>query len=153
HPIPDGVAEKAASLHEPVSIAMHGLAHHPPEEGAAILIVGGGIIGLTPLLAVPAYFPENPITVLVRSPHQGEAARGCGATHVVLGSGAAAFQELATLTGGRSVGDGDDRMLMGGFAYVIEAAGGTSALNDAFRAADHRSTVLTLGASGIGQVD
>jgi threonine dehydrogenase-like Zn-dependent dehydrogenase len=70
-----------------------------------------------------------------------------------MGSGVAAFEELAALTGGRAVGDGDDRMLMGGFAYVIEAAGGPSAMTDALRAADHRGTVLTLGAMGIGAID
>jgi threonine dehydrogenase-like Zn-dependent dehydrogenase len=153
HPIPDGVPEKVAGLHEPISIAMHGLAHHPPEEGAPILIVGGGIIGITALLAVRAYFPDNPVTVLVRHPHQADAAKACGATQVVMGSGEAAFEELAALTGGRSVGEGDDRMLMGGFAYVIEGAGGASAFTDSLRAADHRGTVLTLGAAGIGTVD
>jgi threonine dehydrogenase-like Zn-dependent dehydrogenase len=153
HPIPDGVPGKAASLHEPISIALHGLAHCPPEEGAPILIVGGGIIGLAALLALRAYFPDNPVTVLLRYPHQAHAARACGATQVVMGSGAAAFDELAAVTGGRSVGEGDDRMLMGGFAYVIEGAGGSGAMTDALRAADHRGTVLTLGATGIGQVD
>jgi threonine dehydrogenase-like Zn-dependent dehydrogenase len=136
-----------------VSIAMHGLARRPPEDGAPILIVGGGIIGLTALLAVSAYFPENPVTVLVRYPHQADAARACGATHVVMGSGAAAFEELAALTGGRAVGHRDDRMLMGGFPYVIEAAGGAAAVTDALRAADHRGTVLTLGAVGIAKID
>jgi threonine dehydrogenase-like Zn-dependent dehydrogenase len=70
-----------------------------------------------------------------------------------MGSGAAAFEELAVVTGGRAVGDGDDRMLMGGFAYVIEGAGGQAAMTDAVRAADHRGTVLTLGATGIGSID
>ena len=153
HPIPDAVPDKVAGLHEPISIAIHGLAHRPPEEGTPILIVGGGIIGLTALLAVRTYLPENPVTVLARHPHQAEAARTCGATTVVMGSGAAAFEELAALTGGRAVGDGDDRMLMGGFPYVIEAAGGPGAVTDALRAADHRGTVLTLGAAGIGTVD
>jgi threonine dehydrogenase-like Zn-dependent dehydrogenase len=153
HPVPEGVSEKAASLHEPVSIAMHGLAARPPEGGAPILIVGGGVIGLSALLAVRAYFSDNPVTVLVRHPHQAEAARACGATEVVMGSGAAAFEELAGLTGGRAVGDGDDRMLMGGFAYVIEGAGGEGAMTDALRAADHRGTVLTLGAIGVSKVD
>ena len=153
HRIPGGVAEQVASLHEPVSIALHGLAHYPPEEGAPILIVGGGIISLAALLALRAYFPDNPVTVRVRYPHQAEAARACGAAQVVKESGAAAFDQLAGLTGGRAVGGGDDWMLMGGFAYVIEAAGGTSALTEAFRAAGHRGTVLTLGAPGIGKVD
>lgn len=153
HPVPKGVPDKAASLHEPVSIALHGLGRHPPEKGAPILIVGGGIIGLSALLAIGAFFPDNPVTVLVRYRHQAEAARACGATTVVTGTGAAAFEELAALTGGRAVGDGDDRMLMGGFPYVIEGAGYPSALTDALRAADHRGTVLTLGAIGIGTVD
>jgi len=153
HAIPDGVPERVAGLHEPMSIALHGLAHRPPEEGAPVLIVGGGIIGLTALLALRAYFPDNPVTVLVRHPHQAGAARACGATSVVSGSGADAFGELAALAGGRAVGDGDDRMLMGGFPYVIEAAGGPGAVTDALRAADHRGTVLTLGAMGIGAVD
>ena len=153
HAIPDEVPEKAASLHEPISIALHGLGHRPPEEGAPVLIVGGGIIGLTALLALRAYFPDNPATVLVRYPHQAEAARACGADHVVMGSGGAAFEELAALTGGRAVGEGDDRMLMGGFPYVIEGAGEASAVTDALRAADHRGTVLTLGAAGIAKID
>jgi threonine dehydrogenase-like Zn-dependent dehydrogenase len=153
HPIPDRVSDDAAVLHEPISIAIHGVAHHPPDEGAPILVVGGGIIGLTALLALRAYFPDNPVTVLVRHPHQSDAARACGATTVVRGTGAAAFEELAALSGGRAVGDGDDRMLMGGFPYVVEAAGGPGAVTDALRAADHRGTVLTLGAAGIGTVD
>ena len=153
HPLPDGVPDRAAGLHEPISIAIHGLAHHPPEAGVPVLVVGGGIIGLSALLALRSNFPDNPVTVLARHPHQAEAARVCGATTVVGGSGAAAFEELAVLTGGRAVGDGDDRMLMGGFPYVIEAAGGPGAVTDALRAADHRGTVLTLGAGGIGTID
>lgn len=153
HPIPDGVPEQAAVLHEPVSIALHGLAHRPPEEGVPVLVVGGGIVGLCALLALRDRFPANPVTVLLRHPHQAEAARACGAAHVVTGSGATAFEELAALAGGRAVGDGDHRMLMGGFPYVVEAAGGASAVTDALRAADHRGTVLTLGAPGVGTVD
>ncbi len=42
---------------------------------------------------------------------------------------------------------------MGGFAYVIEGAGGQTAMTDALRAADHRGIVLTLGATGIGTID
>jgi L-iditol 2-dehydrogenase len=137
HPVPDGVPAAAGSLHEPVSIALHGLAHRPPGPGVPVLVVGGGVIGLTALLALGAYFPDNPVTVLVRHPHQADAARECGAAHVVSGRGAAAFEELSVLTGGRPVGSGDDLMLMGGFPYVIEAAGASSALTDAFRAADH----------------
>ncbi len=153
HRVPAAVPDRTASLHEPISIALHGLGRRPPEPGVPVLIVGAGIIGLAAVLALDALFPDNPVTVLARHPHQSDAARACGAESVVCGSGAAAFEELAGLVGGRSVGMGDDRMLMGGFPYVVEAAGSPGSVTDALRAVDHRGTVLALGATGTGRVD
>jgi threonine dehydrogenase-like Zn-dependent dehydrogenase len=153
HAIPDRVPERVASLHEPISIALHGLGRRPPETGEEILIVGGGVIGLAALLALRSLYPEADVTVLVRHPHQVEAATACGASHVVVGAGAAAFEELAAQLGTRAVGSGDDWMLVGGFPYVVEAAGSASSTTDALRAVDNRGTVLLLGALGTGQVD
>lgn len=153
HRVPEEVPERTASLHEPISIALHGLGRRPPAAGEPVLVVGGGIIGLAALVALGALFPENPVTVLARHPHQGAAARACGAESVVCGSGQEGFEELASLTGGRAVGGGSDFMLMGGFPYVIEAAGSPGSLTDALRAVDHRGTVLALGATGTGRID
>ena len=153
HRIPAAVPDRTAGLHEPVSIALHGLGRRSPEDGDPVLVVGGGVIGLAALLVLRALFPDNPSTVVVRHPHQRAAAEACGATHVVSSSGAAAFEELAALVDGRSVGSGEDRMLMGGFPYVVEAAGTAGSVTDALRAVDHRGTVLLLGAMGTGRVD
>lgn len=153
HQLPDRLPDRAGSLHEPVSIAVHGLARRPPEDGQPVLIVGGGIIGLAALLAVRHLFPDSPVTVLARHAHQAEAARAGGAAHTVTGAGEAAFAELADLAGGRSIGAGDERMLMGGFPYVIEAVGTAGSITDSLRAAHHRGTVLILGALGYGRID
>lgn len=153
HEIPDRVPERVASLHEPVSIALHGLGRRPPQADEAILIVGGGVIGLASLLAVRSLFPEADLTVLVRHPHQAEVASACGASRAVVGSGATAFEELAAVLGTRAVGSGDDRMLVGGFPYVVEAAGSAGSTSDALRAVDNRGTVILLGALGTGEVD
>jgi threonine dehydrogenase-like Zn-dependent dehydrogenase len=153
HLIPEGVPDRTASLHEPISIALHGLGRRPPDAGEPILIVGGGIIGLAALIALRSLFPDQDITVLVRHPHQADAAVACGATHVVQGAGVAAFEQLSTLLGTRAVGSGDDWMLVGGYPYVIEAAGRAGSMTDSLRAVANRGTVVMLGAMGTGRVD
>ncbi len=153
HAVPDGVPDRIAMLHEPISIALHGLGRQPPPDDEPVLVVGGGIIGLAALLALAALFPANPVTVLVRHPHQAAAARACGATDVVEGSGAEAFERLAAIRGVRAVGSGADWMLAGGFPYVVEAAGSSGSTTDALRAVANRGTVILLGATGTGTID
>lgn len=153
HAVPATVPERLASLHEPVSIALHGMARRPPTQGMPVLVVGGGIIGLAALLVLRDLFPDSETTVLVRHEHQAEAARACGAPRVVVGSGATAFEQLAAITGARPVGFDEDWMLMGGYPYVVESAGSPGSTTDALRAAGHRGTVILLGAMGTGQID
>ena len=84
HPIPDAVPDAIASLHEPVSVAVHGLLRKPPRDGDPVLVVGAGIIGLAAVAAVRALFPACEVTVSARHEYQGDAARAAGAHHVVL---------------------------------------------------------------------
>jgi len=154
HPIPGGVPDRAISLHEPVSIASHGLLRAPPVPADPVLIVGAGIIGLASLAAVKGLFPSCPVTVLARHDHQAVAARACGADHVVLCDPMNGhFEELAALVGARVVGRKKHVMLMGGFPYVVEAVGSPQSVTEALRAVAHRGTVLLLGAAGISEVD
>jgi hypothetical protein len=52
HPVPDAVSDRGASLHEPVSIACHGILRTPPRDGEPVRVVSAGIIGLA-ALALP----------------------------------------------------------------------------------------------------
>ena len=105
HPIPDAIADRGASLYEPVSIACHGLLRAMPTDGEPVLIVGAGIIGLASLAALRGLFPACPVTVLARHPHQAQAALACGADHVVLSApDNGHWEELATLSQSRVVG-------------------------------------------------
>jgi threonine dehydrogenase-like Zn-dependent dehydrogenase len=154
HPVPDAVPDRAASLHEPVSIACHGLLRAPPRDGEPVLIVGAGIIGLATLAALKGLFPRCPVTVLARHDHQAAAAAACGADHVVrTDADNAHFHELARLAGARVVGRKAHVMLMGGFPYVVEAVGAPQSVTEALRAVAHRGTVLLLGAAGVSEVD
>jgi threonine dehydrogenase-like Zn-dependent dehydrogenase len=154
HPIPDWVPDRAASLHEPVSIACHGILRAPPHDGDPVLVVGAGIIGLATVAAVKGLFPECPVTVVARHAHQAAAAVACGAEHVVSAQADSAhFDELARISGARVIGRNPDVMLMGGFPYVIEAVGAPQSVTEALRAVAHRGTVLLLGAAGVSEVD
>jgi L-iditol 2-dehydrogenase len=154
HAVPDAVPERGASLYEPVSIACHGILRAPPRDGDPILIVGAGIIGLAALAALKGLFPACPVTVLARHEHQAEAARACGADHVVRTEpGSTHFEALARLSEARVVGRKANVMLMSGFPYVVEAVGSPHSVTEALRAVAHRGTVLLLGAAGVSEVD
>jgi L-iditol 2-dehydrogenase len=153
-PIPDGIPDRATSLHEPVSICVHGLLRYPPKQGEPIAVVGCGVIGLAAIAAARTLFPDSEVTALARYEHQATAAKASGAHHVVLSrDGAEHFEELARLAGAKVVGRKQHRMLDGGFPYVIEAVGVTSSVNDALRMADNWGTVLLLGAAGTSEYD
>jgi threonine dehydrogenase-like Zn-dependent dehydrogenase len=154
HALPDAVPDRIASLHEPVSIASHGILRAPPRDGDPVLIVGAGIIGLAAIAALRGLFPACPITVLARHPHQADAAAACGADHVVRTDDTSGhFEELARLSDARIVGRKADVMLMSGFPYVVEAVGAPRSVTEALRAVAHRGTVLLLGAAGVSEVD
>lgn len=153
HRIPDAVPDAATSLHEPVSIAAHGLLGHPPEEGP-VLVIGAGTIGLATLAALKGLFPSCEVTAVARYDHQAAAARACGADHVVTARpDASHWDELAERSGSRLAGLKPDVMLMPGFPYVVEAVGAPASVTEALRSAAHHGTVLLLGAAGISQVD
>lgn len=153
-PVPDAVPDRAASLHEPVSIASHGLLRAPVPDAAPVLVVGAGIIGLAALASLKHHFPTSPVTVVARHGHQADAARRCGADHVVRSrADNSHFEELGAIVGARVVGMDADLMLMGGFPYVVEAVGTAGAVTESARAAAHRGTVLLLGAASVAEVD
>jgi L-iditol 2-dehydrogenase len=154
HAIPDAVPDSIASLHEPVSVGVHGLLRKPPRNGDPVLVVGAGIIGLAAVAAVRSLFPDCEVTVTARHPYQGEAALAAGAHHVVAARDEYAhFDELAAICGATVTGRRSGRMLLGGFPYVIEAVGGLESVTESMRLVDNWGTVLFLGAGGMGEVD
>jgi threonine dehydrogenase-like Zn-dependent dehydrogenase len=154
HPIPDSVPDRAGSLHEPTSIAVHGLMRQPPRDGEPVAVVGAGIIGLCALAALRHFFPASDVTVLARHEHQAAAALAAGARHVVRpGADGEHFAVLAEIAGARVSGGGHALMLLGGFPYVVEAVGTPASVTEALRIVDNRGTVLLLGAAGVSEVD
>lgn len=154
HVVPDEVATEAIVLHEPLSISVHGLLRHPPQDGTPALVVGAGIIGLAAVAALRALVPASDVTVIAKHDYQKEAAVALGAKHIVEPSPSGShLVELAEIAGTTVEGAGAMALLAGGFPYVVEAVGTEGAISDALRVADGTGTVLLLGAAGITNVD
>lgn len=150
HPVPEGVPDAAAVLHEPLSIAVHGLLRRPPAAGDSVLVVGAGVIGLCVTAALTALFPDCPVTVVARHPHQQDAARALGAAQVVAPTADGSHRaDLAELAGTSLVGS----MLAAGFPYVVEAVGTPTSIADCLAAVAGGGTVVFLGATGVTEVD
>ena len=103
HVVPDAVPDAIASLHEPVSIAVHGLRRTPPTDGEPVLVLGSGIIGLATTAAVRALFPRCEVTATARYEHQADAARAAGA-HYVVRADDDRFDALAEISGAKVIG-------------------------------------------------
>jgi L-iditol 2-dehydrogenase len=154
HPLPDTVPDLAVTLHEPLSIAIHGLLRYPPSGSGAVLVAGAAIIGLATIAALRALFPACEITALAKHDHQAQMAERLGAKHVVrLDPGGVHLEELARIAGTTLLGAGNEAMLVGGFPYVVEAVGTPQSVTQALRCADGRGTVLFLGVTGLVNVD
>ena len=72
HVAPDAVPTVAIPLTEPLSIVVHGFLRRPPTDGAPILVVGAGIIGLAAVAALRTLTPNSEITVVTRHEHQAQ---------------------------------------------------------------------------------
>src|SRR5215207_3790322 len=146
HVVPDGVSDEAAVLTEPFSVAVHAVLRRLPPEGAPVLVIGAGMIGLTMVAAVGQLAPGNPVIVLARHAHQAKAAEQLGAAVVVIpGDDDAYLEQLAELAGGRVVGRKDGATLVGGYPAVVEAVGTGASIGQALRFVAHRGAVHFVG--------
>jgi threonine dehydrogenase-like Zn-dependent dehydrogenase len=153
HPIPSAVPARLATLHEPLSIAVHGLANRPPDPGDPVLVLGAGIIGLCAIAALRALHPDSPVVAVARHPQQAELAASAGASAVIAADDPDRFAAYAEQARTTVAGKGAGAMLRGGFPYVIDAVGTAQTVTEALRVAGGRSTVLLLGATGVVEAD
>ncbi len=137
--LPPDMAPEQGVLIEPLSIALQAVLNNPPQDGEAVLVVGGGVIGSLIVQAVRVVSPQARITVSEPSAWAGEFCRKAGADNLVtdgdlLGAavrytGAERFKPLL----------GED-IVMGGFARAFDTVGTTRTLNTVMRC---------LGAGGV----
>jgi len=148
HAIPDSLDTERAVLVEPLACAIHSVRRITIPDGASVLVVGAGTIGLLTVLALREYTNAGPVYVIAKYGHQRERARELGATEVLSSDRAA--RALRRATGGflaRPERGGE--FLLGGVDVAYECTGG-GGLSTALRLTRAGGTVLLSGMPNAG---
>src|SRR6185312_9142636 len=82
-PVPDGMSDEEAVLVEPFACSVHAVRANLPPDGARVLVIGGGSIGLLTTAALRALAPRAEVTMLARHEFQLEHAQRLGVERVV----------------------------------------------------------------------
>jgi threonine dehydrogenase-like Zn-dependent dehydrogenase len=145
--VPEGMSDEEAVLVEPLACSVHAVRANLPADGAKVLVIGSGAIGLVTMAALSALAPRAEVTVMARHRFQGEQAERLGARRVVSGRGDY-FDELASISGARLLKPViGKRIAVGGFDMTYVCVGGTRGMEDALRFTRSGGTIVLLGNS------
>lgn len=97
--LPSGMSAEQGALVEPLAVGVHAVRRARMPQGATVVIVGAGTIGLMTLLAARALGADK-VFVVARHAHQAAAAKAFGATSVVQAEGIDAVTSIRDLTDG-----------------------------------------------------
>jgi threonine dehydrogenase-like Zn-dependent dehydrogenase len=142
--VPDGVSDRAAVLTEPLACVVSPLLEHPLPEGARVLVVGAGSMGLLAATALKAVARAD-VTVLARHPFQSRHAERLGADRIVSARSAAYAADLSRIAGGRLLKPIlGPQIHVGGFDTTVVCVGTDAAVHDALRFTRAGGSVLLL---------
>jgi threonine dehydrogenase-like Zn-dependent dehydrogenase len=129
--VPDHVDDKTAVLIEPLACAVHTVRRAAIPDGASVVIIGAGTVGLLTLLALRASAHPGQVYVVAKHRHQQERARDLGASEVIDPRQAARVLRRAA-GGSLQTPERGQQFLLGGVDVAIECTGG-SGLDQALR--------------------
>lgn len=150
-PVPEHLSDRSALMTEPFAVAVHPVIRDLPGSNDAVLVIGGGVIGLCTIAAIRALGSTARIIAIARHPFQAEAARTFGAD-VVIGREKSADLErrLVDELGARALKPVlGANVIIGGADYVYDCAGTSSSLKDSLRFAGPGGTVVLLGLASL----
>lgn len=142
--VPEELTDEAAVMIEPAACAIHAVRRAEIPDGAHVLVVGAGTVGLLTTLAVNGFSDAGKITVVAKHPHQAEIARRFGAAEVVAPDEALGLVRRATRAF-RLEPERSEPFLLGGVDVAFECVGSSSALNLALRTVKGRGKVILGG--------
>ena len=133
-----------AVLVEPFGIGTHAVLRHPPKQGAKVLVIGAGMIGLSVLMAVRAAQPDCEVTVLSRHDFQSQMAERLGAKNILYQRDG--YRGIAKASGGKFFSAPLNKgIVVGGFDTIYDCVGNSNTLNDCLRWVKANGRVVLVG--------
>ncbi|MDP8223156.1 MAG: alcohol dehydrogenase catalytic domain-containing protein [Candidatus Lernaella stagnicola] len=143
--LPKDLPTERAVLVEPTASAMHGVLKADVKPGDRVLVIGAGTIGLLAVAITAALHPEAEVSCLARYPFQAEAAKTCGAGHVLV-EDSSVYQSVADKTGARYIkGPFGNEILLGGYDVIYDTVGNDNTLHNALRWTKAGGQLVLLG--------
>ncbi len=144
HAVPDGLPDERAVLTEPLACALHVAERADPPDGATVLVVGAGAVGLLTVLALRRTTKADRILAVAKHPRQVELARRFGASDVLSPRDVLGGVRRAT-TAFRLAPPYAAPYLLGGVDVAIDAAGTRDSLDTALRTTKAGGRVVLAG--------
>ncbi len=145
HVVPARVSDRVAVLAEPLACVVSPVLEHGIGEGARVLVIGAGSMGLLAVAALRALARAD-VTLLAKHRFQAEHGERLGATRVVMTRDGDYFEALARVTGGRLLKPIlGPRIHVGGFDATFVCVGTDAAVSDALRFTRAGGAIVLLG--------
>ncbi len=151
HRIPDELTDADAVMVEPAACGVHAAMAAGPLDGAVVVVVGAGTLGVLTISALSMW--NRPATIIVgaKYPEQVRAARQAGANEVVDPN--ALVRAVRRTVGCLAVGDGDLERLAGGADVVFDCVGSANSIDTALRMTRPGGRIVLVGMAGPTSLD
>ena len=147
--VPEAMDDRIAVLVEPLACAIHAALRAQVPDGADVLVVGAGTVGLLTLIALRRFSNPGRVIVAAKHPKQRAAAKMAGADEVVRPEHALKavrrVDHAVKLTPERGMD-----FLLGGVDVALECTGSKSALDLCLRTTRAGGRVVVSGIPGPG---
>ena len=147
HPVPDAMSDEAAVMVEPAACAVHAVASTDVPEGAVVVVLGAGTLGLCTVAALRRLALPGTVIAGAKHAEQRRLATDLGADVVV------EPDDIARAVRRQTRSMAVDGRLTGGADVVLDCVGSEDSLAQALAVVRPRGTVVLVGMPGSVRVD
>ena len=147
HAVPDDLSDEHAVMLEPAAGGIHAAFKGHIADGASVVVLGAGTMGLCSIAGVRAHARPGHLLAVAKYPHQRELARALGADQVV--GPDEVSRAVRRLVGCRVIGDD----LSGGTDVTIDCVGSAASIRQAIGITRPRGRVVLVGMPGTARMD